>query len=167
MAGMMRHHGWYLLDKQRNAVPVTAEIGSPEWHDAMVGFGAEDRHVVETSIYAGTDWLIWVSTVFLGLDHGFFGPEPLVFETMVFPKYDDLRTHPVTPGGVWPAYQAGTVPPELEPIEDQLERYSTWAEAKRGHAAITESVLDWLRLQGYEIRNVETNERPDEVEEPE
>jgi hypothetical protein len=50
-----------------------------------------------------------VSTVFLGLDHSFDpkGP-PLLFETMVF-------------GG---------------PLDGEQDRYSTWQEAEKGHAAI-------------------------------
>lgn len=54
-----------------------------------------------------------VSTVFLGLDHRFSsdGP-PLIFETMVF-------------GGE---------------LDQEQERYSTWDEAERGHAAILEKV---------------------------
>jgi hypothetical protein len=45
-----------------------------------------------------------VSTVFLGLDHGYGGP-PIIFETMIF-------------GGPHDKYQ---------------ERYSTWQEAEEGH----------------------------------
>lgn len=54
-----------------------------------------------------------VSTVFLGLDHRFGsdGP-PLIFETMVF-------------GGE---------------LDQEQERYSTWEEAERGHAAMIERV---------------------------
>lgn len=48
-----------------------------------------------------------VSTVFLGLDHQFGSGPPLLFETMVF-------------GG---------------PLDEDQERYSTWAAAERGHAA--------------------------------
>jgi|SRR3954469_11582606 hypothetical protein len=46
-----------------------------------------------------------VSTVFLGLDHGYGDGPPLIFETMIF-------------GGQHDAYQ---------------ERYSTWQEAEAGH----------------------------------
>lgn len=51
-----------------------------------------------------------ISTVFLGINHQYFDGPPLVFETMVFEG--DSR--------------------------DELEcyRYSTWAEAMAGHAAI-------------------------------
>lgn len=47
-----------------------------------------------------------VSTVFLGLDHGYGRGPPLVFETMAF-----------LPGG----------------DRELLGRYSTWAAAERGH----------------------------------
>ena len=49
-----------------------------------------------------------VSTVFLGINHNHFGGPPLLFETMVF-------------GG---------------PLNDEQQRYSTWAEAEAGHAAM-------------------------------
>jgi hypothetical protein len=49
-----------------------------------------------------------VSTVFLGIDHQFFGNgPPLLFETMLF-----------TPDG------------------EEMVRYSTWEQAERGHAAM-------------------------------
>lgn len=52
-----------------------------------------------------------VSTVFLGLDHRFgVGGPPLVFETRVF-------------GG---------------PFDQDMDRYSTWAEAEAGHARMVE-----------------------------
>jgi hypothetical protein len=53
-----------------------------------------------------------VSTVFLGLDHSFGDGPPLLFETMVF-------------GGV---------------CDQEQDRYSTWAEAEAGHAAMVEKV---------------------------
>lgn len=46
-----------------------------------------------------------ISTVFLGIDHGFAGNAPMLFETMVF-------------GGPDNQYQ---------------ERYSTWEQAEKGH----------------------------------
>lgn len=52
---------------------------------------------------------IWVSTVFLGIDHSFdVNDAPIVFESMVFNKDNDL---------------------------DQ-ERYSTYADAIQGHIAL-------------------------------
>src|ERR1041385_6620695 len=54
-----------------------------------------------------------VSTVFLGLDHGFDATKPpVLFETMTF-------------GG---------------PLEQEQERYCTWDEAMAGHAAMCAKV---------------------------
>ena len=55
----------------------------------------------------------WVSTVWLGLDHNFSGGEPLIFETMVFPKKGNNG--------------------ELD-----MERYSTEEEAIKGHKVMME-----------------------------
>lgn len=60
------------------------------------------RHVGDTQISPE----VRVSTVFLGLDHSFGGPAPLLFETMIF-------------GG---------------PLDQEQERYSNWEEAEAGHA---------------------------------
>ena len=48
---------------------------------------------------------VTVSTVFLGLNHNFLGKPPILFETMVF-------------GGTH---------------DEEMERYSTWEEAEKGH----------------------------------
>jgi len=54
-----------------------------------------------------------VSTVFLGLDHGMRNnADPLIFETLVF-------------GG---------------PLDGEMRRYSTWAEAERGHQEVVTEV---------------------------
>lgn len=53
-----------------------------------------------------------VSTVFLGLDHGFGGSKPLLFETMVF-------------GG---------------PLDQEMDRYSTYDEAVAGHTKMLHKV---------------------------
>lgn len=50
---------------------------------------------------------IYVSTVFLGLDHAFGDGEPLLFETMIF-------------GG---------------PLDEYTRRYATWEQAEEGHRA--------------------------------
>jgi hypothetical protein len=68
---------------------------------------------------------LWISTVWLGLDHSFSWPgherEPLIFETMVFDqsaegmrKYDDL----------------------------DMERYTTEEQALLGHAAMVTKVTN-------------------------
>jgi len=55
-----------------------------------------------------------ISTVFLGLDHAFKEGEPLLFETMVF-------------GG---------------PLDQEMNRYTTWEEAERGHKVMVKKVED-------------------------
>ena len=55
-----------------------------------------------------------VSTVFLGIDHGFGHGPPILFETMVF-------------GGV---------------LDQEQERYATWEEAEAGHAAMVVRVKE-------------------------
>ncbi len=64
---------------------------------------------------------IWVSTVFLGIDHNFLsGGPPLVFETMVHSDYG------------W---------------DDQV-RYCTWDEAEAGHHAMVETISARIRGPG-------------------
>ncbi len=62
----------------------------------------------------------WVSTVFLGFDHGIGEPgEPLLFETMVFEG----------------AGKCGD--------EQDIQRYCTWDEASTGHAHMVEK---WKKI---------------------
>lgn len=61
-----------------------------------------------------------VSTVFLGIDHQFGDGEPLIFETLVF-------------GG---------------PLDQEMERYSTWEQAEAGHAAMIERVRNAVSEEG-------------------
>lgn len=74
-------------------------------NDAMASF-ATDRRIDLTEI----DENCHVSTVFLGVDHGFNSEVPILFETMIF-------------GGDY---------------DGQMYRYSTFGEAKRGHWSIVE-----------------------------
>jgi len=55
---------------------------------------------------------IMISTVFLGLDHGWGTGPPLLFETMVFNG----------------------------PLHEDMDRYTTWAQAEAGHAKFCEQV---------------------------
>lgn len=75
-------------------------------------YASHDRHVGKDEV--GDQG---VSTVFLGIDHG-FGSTPQWFETMVF-------------GGLNDEYQ---------------ERYQTYAEALAGHKRIVESVKSGAKL---------------------
>lgn len=85
--------------------------GEPVTSEEWARMMEEDavRRVAETTHPDGK----WVSTVYLGLDHNFgFGP-PLIFETMVFPSQADMG--------------------ELD-----CDRYSTEAEALKGHDRMVE-----------------------------
>ena len=82
----------YIL-KGHEPVPVELEVWA-EW------FETADRHVRDTARDE-----VRVSTVFLGLDHGFGLGPPQLFETMVFVNGSSV----------------------------DCERYSTWDEAEAGH----------------------------------
>lgn len=60
---------------------------------------------------------IRISTVFLGIDRRFGDGPPILFETMVF-------------GG---------------PLNKEMERYSTWDEAEKGHDRMVQRVKDEIR----------------------
>ena len=82
------------------------------WGEFMAA--ADKRRVAETQVGR-----FRVSTVFLGLDHG-FGLRPLLlFETMIFSDIED-------------AY-------------DYQERCSTWAEAKAMHREAVAQAREWVK----------------------
>jgi hypothetical protein len=85
--------GLYILNG-RIPVPCTDFI---EWNKWM----KSNRRVALDTIDG-----VEVSTVFLGIDHGFFNKEPILFETMVF-------------GGS---------------LDGELERCSTWEQAEKMHS---------------------------------
>ena len=74
---------------------------------------------------------LYVSTVFLGLDHNFSlrGP-PVLFETMVF-RGTTTISGPDGPREV----------PASSEEDGEFERYSTWAEAEEGHKRIAGKVF--------------------------
>lgn len=97
--------GYWILDPDHRPVP--ADLLT--WGRM---FGRADRHVAHTELPNGYT----VSTVFLGIDHGWDdeGP-PILFETMTFPS-----------------------------DERQLQaRYATWDEAVIGHNLMVEQVRGW------------------------
>jgi len=63
---------------------------------------------------------IAISTVFLGLDHSWNGPPPLLFETLVF-------------GGA---------------LDGEMFRYETWEEAEKGHAIMVKRVKKKIKEEG-------------------
>ena len=88
----------------QTVVPVQG--GVLEW---ALKFEAMDRRVAETTLFG----MCRVSTVFLGLDHAFFGGPPLLFETMAFWHGE---------GGY------------------EQERCSTWLQAQEQHARMCAEV---------------------------
>jgi len=90
----------YILDGH---VPVRVEM--PEW---AKWYEFAQRHVRQD--HFGD---IYISTVFLGLDHSFGKGPPLLFETLVF-------------GGE---------------LNGEMDRYSTWDEAEAGHDRMIERVV--------------------------
>lgn len=89
---------WYYILDGHTPIPVD---NIEEWSRWMQEnkYDHDRCHVGDTRLKT-----CWVSTVFLGMDHGFSGP-PVLFETMIF-------------GGPHDQYQ---------------ERYVTWEEAEAGH----------------------------------
>jgi hypothetical protein len=106
----------------------------------------ESGNVVECDLMTWAMWLeknrqriieqdqveeLWVSTIFMGLDHSYRpkGP-PLWFETMVFhePEYEPRLDRMIRP-------EAG-----------YCERYTTIQEARAGHAA----AIEWIKARKAE-----------------
>lgn len=94
---------YYRLRPNHTVEPCTLEQWSAMLKDAAA------RTVGRTELSA-----VVVSTVFLGMDHGWGQGPPILFETMVFQRGPN-----------------GSVGTDLA-----CERYATWAEAEAGHAVM-------------------------------
>jgi hypothetical protein len=72
-----------------------------------------------------------VSTVFLGVDHAFWGGPPILFETMVFAPPEGGTTFP-------------------EEWDGRQRRYTTWDEAVAGHDEMVAELRSqfWKRANG-------------------
>jgi len=78
-------------------------------------FQTADRHVAKSQ-FPGHD--VEVSTVFLGMDHGFDkNDKPILFETMVF-------------GGE---------------LDEYMYRYSSWEDAENGHYEVVKRIKRTLK----------------------
>jgi hypothetical protein len=103
----------YILDADGAPVPCEDLFAWGRWMQTA------DRQIARTAFGD-----VWISTVFLGLDHSFRaitglpGP-PILFESIVF-------------GG---------------PLHQEQRRYATRAEADAGHTALCIAVVDALALQ--------------------
>ncbi|HEX3445807.1 MAG TPA: hypothetical protein VHS80_13910 [Chthoniobacterales bacterium] len=73
---------------------------------------------------------LWVSTIFIGLNHQYGRGPPLWFETMVFHE---------------PEYEPG-LDRMIRPEAGYCERYTTIQEARAGHAA----AIEWIRAKKAE-----------------
>lgn len=113
----------------------------------------EERIVQQSYLPNG----IFVSTVFLGLDHSFGDGPPLIFESMAFAAEEQEFTWPEDlpedeadfPNGKWLNERARELnskgPRKYHPDLDQV-RYSTEAEALAGHLAMCERFFAGSRL---------------------
>jgi hypothetical protein len=114
------------LNEKHEVVPCRSLREWAEWMHAGLEKGDDRRRVAETTINGH-----WVSTVFLGIDHGFgLGPSRW-FETMVFPQGEE----PMIPelGGKL-----------REMLKNMQLRYENWAEAKEGHETVVETIRHGL-----------------------
>ena len=91
------------------------------------------QRIASTTIERGAH-SYWVSTVWLGMDHGFGEGPPVIFETMVFPAWSEPMKGLAT--------LLGERGPSLDEEED-TERYHTEAEALAGHERMVEK---WRNL---------------------
>lgn len=96
----------YILDGH-TPVPASDLLTWSAW------FEKAERHVAKTNIGD-----VFVSTVFLGLDHNWDQGPSILFETMVFQG----------------------------PLDGEQERYVTWEEAEAGHAAMVNKVINTLLI---------------------
>lgn len=99
--------GRYILNDEHEAIPIPDLMEWAEWFESP-----EHRRVAETR--RGP---VWISTVFLGLDHSFYEGPPILFETVIF-------------GGIMDQYQV---------------RCSTYAEAEAQHKAVCKRALGFRR----------------------
>ena len=105
---------WYILDKDNKPVPATFEE-----YEKWVRYGIkENKRIVKQDRFDNDDCL--VSTVFLGLDHGFRSPVPVLWETMIF----------------W------TEQPDLNNYQ---QRYTSHEDALKGHKEACDLVKEKLK----------------------
>lgn len=139
-AGIATHHKGLVTMKRPftyilvNKVPVAVE-DIFMWGDWMDDAKLENRVVKQDQI---NDLL--VSTVFLGVDHGWGDGPPLLFETLVFWIYEK----PVTKEFMGKLYTS-----DREAIISTITRYSTWQQAEEGHErAVKETRKQFLKEIG-------------------
>lgn len=100
------------------AVPCESTEEWAEWYESTFKKDGPSRIVKRTILGR-----VWVSTVFLGLDHRFGEGPPLLFETMIF--------------GL----------PEGHALYQFQDRCSTWEEAEQMHEAACMDLRQTIRLR--------------------
>jgi hypothetical protein len=116
---------WFgMLDANHNVIyPESRE----QWSEWMFG----DRLKVGVGRIGYETINGWkISTIFLGINHGFTGPDRW-FETMIF--LDEDAPAPLEDDERLKAWR-----------ENQQTRYATWAEAEKGHATFCEIIRKGL-----------------------
>jgi hypothetical protein len=117
---------FYILDEHHEPIPLTGPHAAHQWarwFEGALGIDSPDARRKDKRRVAFTD-LGWctVSTVFLGIDHNFWGDgPPILFETMIFANKAPDETFP-------------------EEWEGMMRRYGTWAEAEIGHEEMVAEV---------------------------
>jgi len=101
----------YILDEEGQPKKELDPVKWSEW------FSIADRHIKKTYIPNDSDEMIVVSTVFLGIDHNFFGGHPILYETMVFSG----------------------------PLDEAQYRWDSRDNAEAGHEIIVQNVLDAIK----------------------
>lgn len=104
--------------------------GLMEW---AKDFEESDRIVKQELLWNG----IWISTVWLGLDHQYGDGPPLIFETMAFRHIFEETVEPIEFDGIKLPYRSH------HPDVGIQERYSTLADAEFGHAWWKHELSTW------------------------
>lgn len=104
--------GMYTLGDDHVPIPCPDTLKWGKWYETA------ERHVAQTTV--GN---LWVSTVFLGMDHQYGDGPPLLYETMVF-GFDEKG--------------------ERDYADRECYRYSTWDDAEAGHAAVVKQLQKQL-----------------------
>lgn len=116
----------YILDDDHHVVPAP---GLKAW---AVFMDQHKKRVVEQT----TTRHYWVSTVFLGIDHGWYGKRlPVVFETMTFDRRHVVKEWSFDPGRLRRVREEADLPGW------SFDRYSSWDDALTGHRAIVGRIL--------------------------
>ena len=129
------HPGWsglYILDEHDNPVPC---YDTPTWGRWIEAASRDGRKRVCADYDEGdATRQIFVSTVFLGVDHGFGSGPPILYETMVFMLTAATKDKPG----------------ERISLDDLTRRYHTRDEAMRGHQEVCQIVAKTIKVAAKE-----------------